>query len=260
MKQKLITLLLLLAISTISAQNICGKVNYTINAYGVGNYQMTFNNNVSYNEQINLSKDLLKDKEEISISENGNQQKDIIIGQKSLLPAFMYNNQKDFYFNHEYLDGEIDVIKEDKKIWTWKILPETKKIGNFTCQKAEATFRGSVFTAWFTNKIPVPFGPWKAKDLPGLILELYDGNKITHMIATKVTLSNKEKCVIPFDEKVLEKAVSIDTYLVTKRKKKIEYFEKVNAKLPKGAKQLRMTENCDDCPKEVKLENFNEGN
>ncbi|HVZ24613.1 MAG TPA: GLPGLI family protein [Sediminibacterium sp.] len=56
----------------------------------------------------------------------------------------------------------------------WEILPETKKIGNYTCQKARAYVRGRLFTVWFCNDIPVPFGPWKLNGLPGLILEATD--------------------------------------------------------------------------------------
>ncbi|WP_310557213.1 GLPGLI family protein [Flavobacterium sp.] len=65
-------------------------------------------------------------------------------------------------------------VKEKKATINWKLLAETKKIGNFECHKAKAFFRGREYTAWYTNEIPVPFGPWKLQGLPGLILEAYD--------------------------------------------------------------------------------------
>lgn len=56
----------------------------------------------------------------------------------------------------------------------WKIESEEKKIGNFTAQKAVASFRGRTYTAWFCPVIPVSDGPWKLQGLPGLILEASD--------------------------------------------------------------------------------------
>lgn len=56
----------------------------------------------------------------------------------------------------------------------WKLIKETKRIGNFSCQKAETLFRGRKYTAWYTRAIPIPYGPWKFHGLPGLILEVYD--------------------------------------------------------------------------------------
>ena len=60
---------------------------------------------------------------------------------------------------------------------SWKLIPETMKIGQFTCQLAIATFRGRTYEAWFTAEIPIPEGPWKLHGLPGLILEAYDQSR-----------------------------------------------------------------------------------
>ena len=54
----------------------------------------------------------------------------------------------------------------------WKLLPEKKKLLNYTCQKAEMVFRGRTYTAWFTPEIPLNEGPGKFGGLPGLILQL----------------------------------------------------------------------------------------
>jgi len=57
----------------------------------------------------------------------------------------------------------------------WKIIPNSeKRILGFSCQRAEATFRGSKIVAYFTIEIPSVFGPEKFGGLPGLILEVYD--------------------------------------------------------------------------------------
>lgn len=67
----------------------------------------------------------------------------------------------------------IDSIPEIK----WKLISEdTKTIGGFECYKATANFRGSEITAYYSPEIPIPFGPFKFKGLPGLILEVFNTN------------------------------------------------------------------------------------
>lgn len=66
------------------------------------------------------------------------------------------------------------LITEDFTTLDWKLTPETKKIEGFNCQKANTSFRGREYEAWFTNDIAVTAGPWKLWGVPGLILEVYD--------------------------------------------------------------------------------------
>ena len=56
--------------------------------------------------------------------------------------------------------------------FNWEITDETKTILGFICKKATAKFRGSNISAYFTEEIPIPFGPWKFDGLPGLILKV----------------------------------------------------------------------------------------
>lgn len=64
--------------------------------------------------------------------------------------------------------------EEVMPVQTWSILDEKKDILGYTCRKAECTFRGRKYIAWFTTEIPVSNGPWKFWGLPGLILEVRD--------------------------------------------------------------------------------------
>lgn len=59
----------------------------------------------------------------------------------------------------------------------WTIADETKKVENYTLQKAIAKFGGRSWTAWFCKDIPFNEGPFKLRGLPGLIFELSDTKK-----------------------------------------------------------------------------------
>lgn len=55
----------------------------------------------------------------------------------------------------------------------WKILRETKKIGNYICYKAvDLSEEANKTVAWFTPEISAGFGPLYYNGLPGLILEI----------------------------------------------------------------------------------------
>ena len=60
----------------------------------------------------------------------------------------------------------------------WKIQEDTISIGNFKCKKAIGDFRGRSYIVWFTEEIPLPYGPWKLYGLPGLILQAEDTEKM----------------------------------------------------------------------------------
>ncbi len=59
----------------------------------------------------------------------------------------------------------------------WTIADETKKVENYSLQKATAKFGGRNWTAWFCKDIPFNEGPFKFRGLPGLIFELSDAKK-----------------------------------------------------------------------------------
>lgn len=83
-------------------------------------------------------------------------------------------------------------VKEPMGCVKWEVLPETKTILNYTCQKATATFRGRSYTAWFTVDIAVEYGPWKFTGLPGLILEVTENTGYFGISAVKV--NSGERC------------------------------------------------------------------
>ena len=119
--------------------------------------------------------------------------------------------------------GKEFLIVEPLEKPDWKLVDETKKIGDYNCFKAElqilvsekqrkeyeeflkkeevkpALFKmeepkDKVTVAWYTPEIPVSFGPNNYWGLPGLILEINEEDNI--ILCSKVILSNKEKSKI----------------------------------------------------------------
>ncbi len=65
---------------------------------------------------------------------------------------------------------------EDVKI-NWSIEKDKQKIGEYEAQKATTDFGGRKWTAWFTEALPFPDGPYKFSGLPGLIVKIEDADK-----------------------------------------------------------------------------------
>lgn len=119
--------------------------------------------------------------------------------------------------------GKQFLIENSAEMPAWEMGSETKNIGNYTCYKATyvkkvtETFRMRpprpggedkeedkkdepkepkeiTVTAWYTPQIPVSTGPEKYWGLPGLILELNEGNST--ILCTEVVLNSKDKVTI----------------------------------------------------------------
>ncbi len=99
---------------------------------------------------------------------------------QNLRSSIDYIVEKDLVKNITYFKTRLGrdqyIYEEDRKI-DWKILPETVKIGEYEAQKAETTFAGRKWYAWFTQDIPFQDGPYKFKGLPGLIVKVEDANE-----------------------------------------------------------------------------------
>lgn len=75
------------------------------------------------------------------------------------------------FYGRVYIDSY--VYEESVPALSWKLENATKEVCGYLCHKATTTFRGRVWTAWYSD-IPVNNGPWKFGGLPGLILGLED--------------------------------------------------------------------------------------
>jgi GLPGLI family protein len=112
--------------------------------------------------------------------------------------------------------GKDFLIEEPLKPFAWKLVKESKQIGQYTCFKAIASIEKPVkapsfwskakdtvasnaipekemllVTAWYTPQIPVSTGPSKYWGLPGLILGIQSPEE--QLWCTKIVLNIKEK-------------------------------------------------------------------
>ena len=95
--------------------------------------------------------------------------------------------------------------------YNWEIKDEIDSIGNYQVVKALTNFRGRTFTAWFAPAIPISFGPWKLKGLPGLILKMYDQEQKYTWSVRKINLNAE------FTEDALKPTISEDAEGMTYR-------------------------------------------
>lgn len=68
----------------------------------------------------------------------------------------------------------------------WNIKDESKEILGYQCFLAETDYHGRHWKSWFTPQIPIPDGPWKFQNLPGLILEAESDNNAYHILAVGI--------------------------------------------------------------------------
>ena len=125
----------------------------------------------------------------------------------------LYKNIADqTYLQEQEMMGKEYLVKDKSEPFEWELSEETKKIGNYTAQKASFTkivdsrqFSTGMtemenvkdtlqVTVWFTPEIPVSHGPENYFGLPGLILEVQNQGRT--LICEKIELNPSADPVI----------------------------------------------------------------
>jgi len=95
--------------------------------------------------------------------------------------AFQSDLFKDYKKNEIRVRDNISInnfiYNDELKAQDWELLSDTDTILGYYCQKAQCSWRGRDWEAWFTSEIPISEGPWKFYGLPGLITKLHDTKK-----------------------------------------------------------------------------------
>ena len=133
---------------------------------------------------------------------------------------YFYDIKNKFTVNIKDHKGQTFFVKNSYDNIEWKLLNETKKIGDFICYKAIGIqnyyfYRSNKnkkfeIVAWYTSNLPIPIGPNGIGGLPGLILEL-ELKSMTYFIKSISLKKNKIK--MPSEKKY----ISISEYNKIKR-------------------------------------------
>ena len=159
----------------------------------------------------------------------------------------VYKNTKENRFvNKTEIMGKLFLIKDKLPKYEWKLTDETKNIGVYTCYKATLTRQEErtnmsvedgkvtekkekvdvVTTAWYTPQIPISNGPGDYNGLPGLILEVKEGNQT--ILCSEIVMNPKEK--IKIEEPKKGKKVTQAEYRKIMDKKTKEMMEKYKSR------------------------------
>lgn len=68
--------------------------------------------------------------------------------------------------------------EEPLEIIEWNLTGDTLTIDGYLCHKATGQYAGRTWNVWYTEEIPLSFGPWKLSGLPGLTLRAEDSEGI----------------------------------------------------------------------------------
>lgn len=83
---------------------------------------------------------------------------------------------------------DADIYKyADNNAPKWQLKPETTTILNYHCHKAIGNMGGREWTLYYTKDIPLPYGPYKFGNLPGLVTSAEDstGSYIFKMVGVE---------------------------------------------------------------------------
>ncbi len=148
-------------------------------------YVLTFSENESHYAKI---KSLSNDSDKNALSK---------LNLGSFKGEYYFNfNLKEAIHKKEFL-GETMLVESPLNP-KWNLLKEKKNILGYECLKAHLKIqykdinnnsKESLIIAWYSLELNIPFGPEKYNSLPGLILELEDGN--SKIVAKKLKLFDK---------------------------------------------------------------------
>lgn len=144
---------------------------------------------------------------------------DLTKGPVKKIYTYVFNNVADESLTHydEWGDELMYYIEPYTDI-QWTLEPDSVlSILGYECQMAEADYHGRHWKAWFTTELPIPFGPWKLRALPGLIMKAEADGGFA-FVATGLQTTDR----------IISPMYSTSEYKKTERKKAQsdhEYFE-----------------------------------
>jgi GLPGLI family protein len=192
-----------------------GRVTYkeTFKDGGVFNYNLYFNNNNSSYIYENLSDTIVK------------------FTSPSKL-VFDFSRTTNNLIQYSEIADEKYIVIDTLRILNWNLdFEEEKTINKYHCNKATVNLRGIDFTVWYATEIPVNYGPWKFRGLPGLILQVYDEGLNFEIIAEEISLNATNAAVVEKKVNSLFKKVNISwkNFVEKYRNQDIEISRRLSA-------------------------------
>lgn len=164
----------------------------------------------------------------------------------------LYKNMKENRFSSQNeVFGKVFLVQDKLEKLDWQLEKEVKSIGNYTCHKAtlkrnieivesgisingdknlddesnyEPEMKEITITAWYSPQIPINSGPARYYGLPGLILEVNNGEET--MVCSKIVINPNKKIDIKEPSKGKEVSQNdFDTIVDKKMEQERERYE-----------------------------------
>lgn len=163
----------------------------------------------------------------------------------------LYKNIKENRFSNQTdIMGKQFLINDVIQKRDWTLVKEKKFIGEYECYKATykddytmqtiedgeilEVKKDRLVTAWYTPQIPISNGPAEYEGLPGLILEINDG-QLT-LICSKIVMNPKEAVII--EEPKKGKVVTEAKFEAIMEKKSKEMMEQMKGRNRDGEQRV----------------------
>ncbi|PKW28462.1 GLPGLI family protein [Flavobacterium lindanitolerans] len=184
----------------------------------------------TYELSFNKTESVYEEPQRLESPSGSSGAKMVVVNTSSSGDGKSYKNIKDkTVLSEEDFFGKEFLVSDSLPKWDWKLVDETKKIGNFTCYKAIGVIpvskedleryekmknkksesktvlftpsepKDRTITVWYTPEIPVSHGPGEYWGLPGLIMEVNDAKTV--ILCSKIVLNPKDKVVIKMPKK-----------------------------------------------------------
>jgi len=160
--------------------------------------------------------------------------------------------KKHLYIKQTDIFSKPFLIRDALTAIPWQLENETKNIGNYTCFKATYSYKQPIqdydvendgvgfkerhIIAWYAPQIPVGNGPQMYQGLPGLILEVNDGQET--IICSKIVLNPKKEITIEMPQ--YGKQINQSDFDAINAQKTKEFMERYSSNSTEGTNSINI--------------------
>lgn len=124
---------------------------------------------------------------------------------KNSLQVLLGSPQKDKYtYYNNILNSKLKYEEPMLKI-AWQLSDSTKTINGYECRQAQGSLYGRTWTVWYATELPLNYGPYLLRGLPGLILDAADTEGCFHFTLAGIEKAADNKTVSLFMDKDAQK-------------------------------------------------------